>query len=94
MSQQPSQRGRPRKKARWNSTPINTIPDEANSNQSVATLKLQQFLEDTGQLYHPKEKYGIQQEKVENVDVKRMIKRWKHSMELKVILNSYRLLII
>ena len=90
MSQQSRPRGRPRKKARLNSTQTNTNESEP----SAVTLKLNSFLEDTGQLYHPTDKQGISQEKVQNLDVKRMIKRWKHSMELKVHLNSCRLLII
>jgi len=85
MSQQSRQsrsRGRPpKKRARPNSTtprPLNL--NESSSNQgSTIFQNLATFLEDTGQLDHPRDKNGIGKEKVQL-----FIKLWKHSMELKV----------
>jgi len=89
MSQQSRQsrsRGRPpKKRARPNSTPRPRNLNESSSNQgSTIFQNLATFLEDTGQLDHPRDKNGIGKEKVELSDVKRFIKLWKHSMELKV----------
>jgi hypothetical protein len=87
MSQQsrlPRARGRPKKRTRRNSTPSTSNIQQSEIGENSVTMKLVDFLDDTGLLEHPTELFDIQNEKVENADVKRMIKLWKHSMELKV----------